>query len=107
AKQAAEREVQLDGLRVDLDHLDEGLDRLVGLLVQQEVEALEVRAGQRARLAHDLADVDARGDPAESEEERKAEQPPVFELHGSAQKGGGGGTTGGASLSLLSCEMSR
>ena len=39
AEQDAEREVQLDGLRIDLDHLDERLDRLVGLLVQQEVEA--------------------------------------------------------------------
>src|SRR3954466_1310091 len=83
AEQAAEREVQLDRLGVDLHHLDERLDRLVGLLVQQEVEALEVRARQRARLGHDLADVDARGDPAQAEEERKAEQPPVFELHGS------------------------
>ena len=43
AEQAAQREVQLDGLRIDLDHLDERLDRLVGLLVEQEVEALEVR----------------------------------------------------------------
>ena len=49
AEQAAEREVQLDGLRIDLDHLDERLDRLVGLLVQQEVEPLEVGARQRAR----------------------------------------------------------
>jgi hypothetical protein len=82
AEQAAEREVQLDRLRVDLDHLDEGLDRLVGLLVQQEVEALEVGARQRARLGHDLPDVDARRDPAQAEEEREAEQPPVLELHG-------------------------
>ena len=34
AEQAAEREMQLDRLRVDLDHLDERLDRLVGLLVE-------------------------------------------------------------------------
>ena len=51
AEQAAEREVQVDRLRIDLDHLDERLDRLVGLLVQQEVEAAEVRQRQRARLA--------------------------------------------------------
>jgi hypothetical protein len=82
AEQAAQREVQLDGLGVDLHHLDERLDRLVGLLVQQEVEPLEVRARQRARLGHDLADVDARRDPAQAEEQREAEQPPVFELHG-------------------------
>ena len=42
AEEAPEREVQLDRLRVDLHHLDERLDRLVGLLVQQEVQALEV-----------------------------------------------------------------
>jgi hypothetical protein len=41
AEQAAEREVQLDRLGVDLHHLDEGLDRLVGLLVEQEIEALK------------------------------------------------------------------
>jgi hypothetical protein len=82
AKQAAQREMQLDRLRIDLDHLDEGLDRLVGLLVEEEVEALEVRTRKRTRFRHDLADIDARGDPAEAEEQRKAEQPPVFELHG-------------------------
>ena len=81
AEQAAEREMQVDGLGVDLDHLDEGLDRLVGLLVQQEVEALEIRARQRPRLGDDLLDVDARGDPSQAEEQREAQQPPVFELH--------------------------
>ena len=33
AEQAAQREVQLDRLRIDLDHLDERLDGLVGLLI--------------------------------------------------------------------------
>ena len=81
AKQAAEREVQLDRLRVDLDHLDERLDRLVGLLVEQEIEPLEVGARQRPRLGDDLLDVDARRNPAQAEEQRKAEQPPEIELH--------------------------
>src|SRR4051812_10804597 len=80
AKQAAEREMQLDRLGVDFHNLDERLDRLVRLLVQQEVESLEVRARQRARLRDEVADIDARGDPAQSEEQREAEQPPVFEL---------------------------
>src|SRR5512145_133326 len=81
AEETPEREMQLHGFGVDLDHLDEGFDRLVGLLVQQEVQALEIRARQRARFAHDLLDVDARRHPAQPEEQRKAEQPPVLELH--------------------------
>ena len=81
AEQAAQREMQLDRLRIDLHHLDEGLDRLVGLLVQQEVEALEIRHRQRARFGHELLDVDARGEPAEREEQRQGEQPPVFNFH--------------------------
>src|SRR5205814_8469200 len=47
AKETSQREVQLDRLGIDLDHLDESLDRLVRLLVQKEVEPLEVRARQR------------------------------------------------------------
>ena len=66
AEQVAQREVQVDRLRIDLDHLDERLDRLVGLLVQQEVEAAEVRQRQRARFAQQVLDVDARGDPAQA-----------------------------------------
>ena len=80
-EQAAEREVQLDRLGVDLDYLDERLDRLVGLLVEQEIEPLEVGARQRPRLRDDLLDVDARRNPAQAEEQRKAEQPPEIELH--------------------------
>jgi len=83
AEQAAEREMQFDRLRVDLDHLDERLDRLVGLLVEEEVEALEVRARQRARLLQQMADVDPRRHPAEAEEQRQQpQQPPVVEFHG-------------------------
>src|SRR5213596_1144567 len=82
AEQAPEREVQLDRLRVDLDHLDEGLDRLVGLLVQQEVEAPEIRARQLPRFREQLLDVDARREPAQPEEQREPEQPPELEVHG-------------------------
>ena len=42
AEQAAQREVQLHRLRIDLDHLDERLDGLVGLLIDEEVEPAEV-----------------------------------------------------------------
>ena len=79
-EQAAQREMQLDRLRIDLDHLDERLDRLVGLLVEQEVEPLEIRQRQRARFRDELLDVDARGHPAEREEQRHREQPPVVRI---------------------------
>ena len=49
AKQVAEREMRLDRLAVDLEHLDEDLDGLVGLLVEQVVDALEVVRGEAAR----------------------------------------------------------
>src|SRR5882672_6643463 len=82
AEQAPQREVQLDGLRVDLDHLDEGLDRLVRLLVQQEIEAFEIRARQLPRFREQLLDVDARREPAQPEEQGEPEQPPELEVHG-------------------------
>ena len=81
-EQAPEREVQVDRLRIDLDHLDERLDRLVRLLVQQEVEAAKIGQRQRARLAQQVLDVDARGDPAQREEQgRDRQQPPQLEIH--------------------------
>src|SRR6266700_3096423 len=81
AKQAPQRKMQLDGFRIDLDHLDERLDRLVGLLVEQEVQALEVGARQLPRFRQQLLDVDARGEPAQPEEQGKSEQPPELEVH--------------------------
>ena len=85
-EQAAQREVQVDRLRVDLDHFDERLDRLVRLLVQQEIEAAEIRQRQRARFAQQVLDVDARGDPSQREKHRRyRKQPPEIEIH--ARKG--------------------
>ena len=82
AEQRAQREVQVDRLRIDLDDFDERFDRLVGLLVQQEVEAAKIGQGQCARLAQKMPDVDARGDPAEREEhDRDRQQPPELEFH--------------------------
>src|SRR5436190_17614536 len=110
AKETAEGEVQLDRLGIDLHHFDERLDRLVGLLVQQEVEALEIRARQGARLVDDLADVDARGGPSHDEEERQREQPPPFELHLDAhvQSSGTGGRPGSSGgTRFLRSEISR
>ena len=48
-KQAAEREMGFDRLVVDANHLQEMLQGLVGLLVQQEVEAFQVVDIQRRR----------------------------------------------------------
>jgi hypothetical protein len=56
--------VHVGRFRIQAHDLDEGVDRLVGLLVEQEVEALEIAARQRALLGHQLTNVDARGDPA-------------------------------------------
>ncbi len=82
AKQRTQREMKVDGLRVDLDHFDERFDGLVGLLVQQEVEAAEIRQRQRPRLPQQVLDVDARGDPAHGEEDRRdRQQPPQLEIH--------------------------
>ena len=81
-EKAAEREMQVDRLRIDLDDFDERLDRLVRLLVQQEVEPAKVRQRQRPRLAQQVLDVDPRGDPAQPEEQRRnRQQPPQLEIH--------------------------
>ena len=88
AKEAAQRELQLDGLRILLRDLQEGFDRLVRLLVQQEIEAAEVRQRQRARLAQQVLDVDPRRDPAQREEHRRdRQQPPEVEVDRHARRG--------------------
>ena len=82
AEEAAKRKVQVDGLRIDLDDFDERFDRLVGLLVQQEIQAAEIRQRQRARLTQQMLDVDACGYPPEREKQRRDRQePPQFEVH--------------------------
>jgi hypothetical protein len=45
AKQVAQREVQLRGIGIVLHRLDEGVDGLVLLLVEQEVQAPEIGFG--------------------------------------------------------------
>ena len=46
AEQTAQRKVQFDSLRIDLDHFDESFDGLVLLLVEQEVQPLKIRMRQ-------------------------------------------------------------
>src|SRR5262249_11568814 len=62
--------------------------RLVGLLVQEKVEAAEVRQRHLARFQQQVLDVDARGEPTQREEQREAEKPPELEVHHSATAGG-------------------
>jgi hypothetical protein len=81
-EQRTQREMEVDRLRVDLDDLDKRLDRLVGLLVQQEIEAAEIRQRQRARFGEQMLDVDARGNPTHRKKDRgDRQQPPELEIH--------------------------
>jgi hypothetical protein len=46
AKQIPEREMEFGGLGIQLDDFDKRIDRLIRLLVEQEIQAAEVRARQ-------------------------------------------------------------
>ena len=60
AEQVAEREVQIGGVGVLLDCFDEGVDRLVVLLVEQKVQALVVDRGRIAPFPPPLPQVEPR-----------------------------------------------
>ena len=104
AEQVAEREVQLGGVRVLLHRLDEGVDRLVVLLVEQEVQALVSRPWAPVGSRCALAQVEARAEPAEREGERQAPQQPLqVKVHRAADAAGptrAGGGAGAASTSV-------
>ena len=68
AEQGTQSEMQLQGVRVHLGHLQKCLDGLVGLLIEQIVQALEVGTRHRPRLVHDVTDVHACCGPAEGKE---------------------------------------
>ena len=80
-EQTAQCKMQFDGMRVDLDGIDKGLDGAIRLFVEQEIEALEIRTRQRTRLLDQMLDIDACSRPAQSEEERKKQELPVFEFN--------------------------
>ena len=80
-KQIAQSEVQLDGFGVELDHVDEGIDRLVGLFVEQKVQALEIGIGQVRRFTNLRPGIDARSEPSKRKKQRDDAQPPKLELH--------------------------
>ena len=77
AEQGAEGEVQLGGVGVVLHGLDKCVDGLVGLFVEQQVQALEDGLRLRALFFAPLPHVDARADPAEREGQRQADQQPL------------------------------
>ena len=84
-EQVAQAEVQFGGVRVVLHRLDEGVDGLVLLLVEQQVQALEVGLRRLAAVAPHLAQVEARGHPAQREGHRQRDQQPLqLEVHGSS-----------------------
>ena len=87
-EQRTQRKMQFAGLGLDANHVDEGIDGLVGLLVEQQVHAAKVGIAQRCRLVVQTF-LAARGQPAQSEGERNGQQPPVFELHGLSVPSGG------------------
>src|SRR5690349_19112950 len=76
AKQIAEREMQLDRFRVQLDDFDKRIDGLIRLLVQQKIEAAKIRPRQVGALGKQRLQVVACRDPAERERHGDNEQPP-------------------------------
>ena len=76
AKQVAERKVQFDGFGIELRDFDEGVDRLVVLLVEQEVQAAEVRARQIRVFGQQRFQVIAGRHPAQRKRDGNDEQPP-------------------------------
>jgi hypothetical protein len=81
AEQTAQRKVQLAGVGVALHRLDEGVYGLVGLLAEQQVQALEISPGGGAVAAPPLAQVKAAGQPAQGEGQWQRHQ------HGQQQAG--------------------
>jgi hypothetical protein len=79
-EQVAERVVQFDRLGIELDHLDERIDRLVVLVVQEQVQATEVRARQTRLVGRMRARLEATRKPPGAEQQRQREQVPELEL---------------------------
>jgi hypothetical protein len=84
-EQVAEREVKIGRVRVLLDRLDERVDRLVVLLVEQQVQALVVDLRRVLLLTPPLPHIHARAEPAQCECQRKSpEQPLQVKVHRAA-----------------------
>ena len=90
-----EREVQIAGVRVLLHRLDERIDGLVVLLVQQQIQAFEVRFRRVMLLALQLPNIEARCHPAQSEGDGQTEQQPLqVKVHRAADVQAEAGSSG-------------
>ena len=67
AKQVAQRKVQFRGVGVVLDRFNEGVDCLILLFIEQEIQTLEIGVGRLMVLNAQLAQIQAGGDPAQAE----------------------------------------
>ena len=86
AKQIAQGKVQLRRIRIALHGFDEGVYRLVLLLVEQVVQTFEVGLGRTPTIVAPLALVQARSQPTENKRQRQAEQQPAcVKSHGPPQ----------------------
>ena len=74
AKQIAQGKVQFRRVGVVLYRLDKRINSLVLLLVQQKIEASEIRLGRLAVLQAQLAKVHARSQPAQHKGHRQTHQ---------------------------------
>ena len=77
AKQVAQRKVQFGGVRVVLNRFDEGIDGLVLLLVEQEIQTLEIGFRGLAIFKAQLAQIEPRGQPTQAEGQWQTEQDPA------------------------------
>ena len=88
AKQVAQSKVKLRGVGVFLHRLDESVYRRVLLFIEQVIQAFEVGFGRAAVVDAQLAQVEARGKPAEHKGQRQAQQKPgCIQLHQAAPSG--------------------
>jgi hypothetical protein len=81
-EQVAQRKVQIGGVGIVLDGLDEGIDGFVLLLVEQQVQALEIGARRITAVATELPQIEARAQPAQRKGHRQSDQQPLkVEVH--------------------------
>ena len=83
AKQVAQCEMKLRGVGVVLHRFNEGVNRLVLLFVQQEIQTLEVGFGSLPVFNAHLAQIQPGRQPPQCENNRKTQQNPgEIKFHG-------------------------
>ncbi len=82
AEQFAEREVQLNGLGIDPNHIDKRIDRAIGLFTQKKIQPAEITCWQFALPAAARSGFMPRGQPTQPEKEREREQPEEIKFQG-------------------------